>query len=56
MIAFLVPHEDSNKPLFEFVVSVDSIESLTGIDFFPNLDDLVENEIESSKNYKDWSD
>lgn len=55
MIAFLVPHEPSNKPLYEFVVSVDSIEKLTGIDFFPELEDTLENVLEASSNYKDWS-
>lgn len=55
MIAFLLPHEDSNKPLYEFVVSVDSIEKLTGIDFFPKLDDAIENKLEASSSYKGWS-
>lgn len=55
MVAFLLPHENSNKPLYKFVVSVDSIEKLTGIDFFPELDDFVENELEAANNYKNWS-
>lgn len=55
MIAFLLPHKDSNKPLYEFVVSVDSIEKLTGIDFFPELDDTIENKLEASSSYKGWS-
>ncbi|MCR8666661.1 DNA/RNA non-specific endonuclease [Aestuariibaculum sp. M13] len=55
MIAFLMPHKDSNKPLYDFVVSVDSIEKLTGIDFFPELDDAIENKLEASSSYKDWS-
>ncbi|AJR02503.1 DNA/RNA non-specific endonuclease [Siansivirga zeaxanthinifaciens] len=55
MIAFLMPHENSNKPLYEFVVSVDTIETLTGIDFFPELDDALENKLEASNSYKDWS-
>lgn len=54
MLAFLMPHEDSNKPLYEFVVSVDSIEQETGIDFFPELDDALEDKLESSTNYKNW--
>ena len=49
-----MPHQDSDKPLYNFVVSVDSIEELTGIDFFPELEDAIENEIERSKTYKDW--
>ncbi|MCB4799190.1 DNA/RNA non-specific endonuclease [Neotamlana laminarinivorans] len=55
MIAFLLPHENSRKPLYEFVVSVDDIEALTGIDFFPELDDDIENKLEASSSYKGWS-
>ncbi|MFV0540218.1 MAG: DNA/RNA non-specific endonuclease [Aestuariibaculum sp.] len=55
MIAFLMPHKDSNKPLYDFVVSVDTIEQLTGIDFFPKLEDSIENKLEASSGYKDWS-
>lgn len=55
VIAFLVPHKDSNKPLYEFVTSVDNIEQLTGIDFFPELNDAVENKVEASTSYKNWS-
>lgn len=55
MIAFLVPHEASNQPLYEFVVSVDELEQLTGVDFFPNLSDEVETELERKSDYKSWS-
>ncbi len=55
VIAFLVPHQNSNKPLYEFVVSVDEVENLTGIDFFPELEDGLENKLEASSSYKAWS-
>lgn len=55
MIAFLMPHKNSNKPLYEFVVSVDKLEALTGIDFFPELEDTLENKLEGSSSYKGWS-
>lgn len=55
MIAFLVPSKKSDKPLYDFVVSVDSLEKLTGIDFFPKLDDKVENSLEKNTDYKTWS-
>ncbi|WP_298516917.1 DNA/RNA non-specific endonuclease [uncultured Kordia sp.] len=55
IIAFLVPHEASNKPLYEFVVSVDELEKRTGIDFFPALDDAKENKLEAMTTYKQWS-
>lgn len=54
MIAFLVPNEKSERPLYEFVVSVDAIEKLTGIDFFPQLDDKIENALEKNTDYKSW--
>ncbi len=55
MIAFLLEHENSTKPLYHFVVSVDTIERLTGIDFFPQLKDEVEDKLEASSSYKNWS-
>ncbi len=55
MIAFLVPNEKSDKPLYSFVVSVDSIEKMTGINFFPKLEDKTENSLEKNSDYKDWS-
>jgi endonuclease G, mitochondrial len=55
MIGFLMSNEDSQKALYEFVVSVDEIEQKTGIDFFPKLDDATENQLERSSNYKEWS-
>lgn len=55
MIGFLVPAVDSDKPLYQFVVPVDEIESLTGIDFFSKLDDAAETRLEKSSDYKSWS-
>lgn len=55
MIGFLVPAVSSKKPLYDFVVSVDKIEQITGIDFFPKLNDKVENQLEKNSDYKSWS-
>ena len=55
MIAFLVPHEDSDRPLYEFVVTVDELEKRTGIDFFPKLEDATEVRLEKNSDYKEWS-
>lgn len=54
-IAFLLPHKESNEPLYNFVVSIDELEKLTGIDFFPSLPDNIENKLEASSSYKGWS-
>ncbi|UGS20801.1 DNA/RNA non-specific endonuclease [Flavobacterium cyclinae] len=55
MIGFLVPHQKSNQPLYEFTATVDDIEKMTGIDFFPKLSDTIENELETKSDYKEWS-
>ena len=55
MIAFMIPNEKSDKPLYSFVVSVDSVEKITGIDFFPKLVDETEDRLEKSSDYKAWS-
>lgn len=53
-IAFIIPHEKSEKALSKFVVSIDEVENQTGIDFFPDLPDDVEIELEKSSNYLKW--
>ena len=60
-IAFLVPHKEgmtrnpSSDELKEYVVSVDKLEEETGIDFFCNLPDILENEVEAAYNLNDWA-
>jgi len=48
MIGFLLTNEGSDRSLKNFVVPVDEIERLTGIDFFPKLPDSYENRLESA--------
>lgn len=47
MVGFLLNNEGSNKSLKEFVVPVDFIEQLTGLDFFPKIPDDLEQKLES---------
>jgi len=54
LIGFLIPHKDLQEDLKDFVVPVDSIEKLTGIDFFPALPDTMENQLEASKHPEQW--
>lgn len=54
-IGFVVPHHDIDVTLPKFVVTIDSVERLTGIDFFPALPDNVEESIESKCNVRSWS-
>lgn len=53
-IAFLYDNVPSNKRLEKHVVTVDSIESITGHDFFSSLPDELENKIESNSDFKEW--
>ncbi|HOU46632.1 MAG TPA: DNA/RNA non-specific endonuclease [Chitinophagales bacterium] len=46
-IAFLYPNKNVPLELEKHVVSIDSIEKLTGIDFFPKLNDSLENILEA---------
>ena len=55
MISFLMPSQDSQKPLYEFVIETDKLEKLTGINFYPSLPDKIENVLEKSADYKSWS-
>lgn len=54
-IGFVMPNKAGNKPLMTYMHSVDEIEQLTGIDFFYNLPDSVENRIESDYTIADWT-
>ncbi|HNW51837.1 MAG TPA: DNA/RNA non-specific endonuclease [Prolixibacteraceae bacterium] len=54
MIAFLLENEASTKSLESFVVSVDSIEALTGIDFFAALPAGLESKLESRSDVALW--
>lgn len=53
-IAFVLPNAGSQQSIFDFAVSIDSVENLTGIDFFPALPDSVENYSESHVNIDRW--
>ncbi|WP_073346790.1 DNA/RNA non-specific endonuclease [Bacteroides congonensis] len=57
-IAFWMEHTDS-KPsktikLADYVLSIDELEEKTGIDFFPNLNDNLENALEATYSTKAW--
>ena len=45
-IGFVMPNKGDHHNMKEYVRSVDEIEKLTGIDFFPMLDDNLEIDVE----------
>lgn len=55
MIAFLMPNQGSHEALQRYVVTVDSVEKITGIDLFPVLNDSLENALESHSRTDHWS-
>jgi len=54
MIAFVLRNKKSELSLKYFVTTVDKIEKLTNIDFFPELDDKLENKLESKVSLLGW--
>ena len=54
MIGFVLPNKKGEKQLSEYVVPVNRIETITGIDFFPQLSDELEEALESHSNYSSW--
>lgn len=53
-IAFVLPNEGSRKELQEFVISVDSLENITGIDFNSKLDPKLQSPLENSVCMNCW--
>ncbi len=53
-IGFIMKHEKGNRPLRSYAVSVDSVEKVTGIDFFTELPDETETKVESQVHPQQW--
>jgi endonuclease G len=53
-IGFVVRNNDGKKKRDQFVNSVDDVERITGIDFFPALPDSIEDKVEAYVNIEDW--
>lgn len=51
-IAFLVPHKELEYPIEYYSVSIDSVEAVTGINFFASIDSVTEINIEQQADYK----
>ena len=58
-IGFYLPHENlkddpDKKDPKKYLMSIDALEQETGIDFFHNLPDNIENTVEATYNVNDW--
>lgn len=54
VLAFLIPHRESHAPLKEFLVTVDELEQVTGLDFFEKMERLEQETMESTISLKGW--
>ncbi|TDQ33325.1 DNA/RNA non-specific endonuclease [Zeaxanthinibacter enoshimensis] len=54
LLAFLLPNRDSDQPLRQFLVPLDSIEALTGIDFLAGLPLSLQDKLEAGVNSSGW--
>ena len=62
-LAFVIPgddsagneHEKGAEEIEKFIVSIDEVEKLTGIDFFAYLDPDLENQFEGRVNFNHWN-
>ena len=53
-IAYLMKNGVNDHPVVSYAVPIDSIESLTGIDFFSSLSTELQNKLESDSDYSRW--
>lgn len=54
MIAFIVPNQTSRRRIYSFAVTVDHLEKMTGFDFFSELPDEVEEQLEKEADFDVW--
>lgn len=53
-IGFIYRNTDGNRPKGDYVNSIDQVERITGLDFFPTLPDNIENKVEAEADLEDW--
>jgi endonuclease G, mitochondrial len=54
MIALLCPQKYKREYLYLYATTVDAVEELTGLDFFYNLSDSIEDKAEATYDLADW--
>ncbi len=54
-IGFVYPNMKAPGNMADYAMSVDEVESLTGLDFFSTLPDEIENEVEKYYDFKLWN-
>lgn len=54
-IGFVYKNDNSRQPMGNVACPVDEVEQITGFDFFPTLDDQLEDRLESTFNLGKWN-
>ncbi len=54
-IGFVYENVSGRKPMSTYAMTVDEVEELTNIDFFPSLPDKTENKTESEVDFSKWT-
>ena len=54
-IGFVYENKSGRKPMSTYAMTVDEVEDLTEIDFFPSLPNRVEKEAESAVDFSKWT-
>lgn len=53
-IGFIFPNEKCAGTIFDYAASIDEVEKRTGLDFFYELEDSVENKVEAETDTAEW--
>ena len=54
MLGFLLSNAGASGSVQQFVITIDALEQQTGIDFFPQLEDALEQNLESKVSLSGW--
>lgn len=54
-IAFLFPNQSGNNLLVSYALTVNELEAKTGMDFFPELPDNLEEQVEDTVDWEHWN-
>jgi len=53
-IGFVFPHEKLNGDIFDYAISIDSVEKITGLDFYYSLPNRKEKVVEKEIDFDYW--
>lgn len=54
-IGFVYENVSGRKPMSTYAMTVDEVEKLTNIDFFPSLPNKIENKVEAEVDFSKWT-